>query len=718
MYVRVTHTVADRGVLVHPDEVEKQITDRKSDWYVSAFTYGEDALEYFNSNDCSIKGYNGEAWTSSLYWDLDYKGNFEKVRKSAQALIDKLADLGVLDSTTVFFSGNKGVHVYVHTKGKFTPEETSRICYNMAKDAGVSNDVLDTSVYNITRIFRIENTRHKESKLYKIPLDFDELESETEANIRRIAKKPRKCDFQPELADDAIFKELYPENYKRGADILDLFEHGDSDKPDFSECPDEKPRCIYALENGYIEKGRRHDAIIRLASYYKDRGLDRDQAADKIERALEKRHGIYEDVTDADPKENERDIDEIFSDKWEGGYFTCKTDHYLASKCDVGKGPCWDKIDRDKEIFISRAMDVNALVKDYVRYGLEADKEYPKTGITWLDDKIRLRPRNYSIINGANGSSKTSIAIQLLEEWNKQELHNMFFSLDMASPSLFEKLGARYTDHNIRDIEAAFNKNTQNLHIMKEVTEAITEKLPYTYFDFTSSASVSHIEKTLAHIQIENNVNIRAGIIDYAGRIASDFDSGYMRATQNATDMNDVAKRQNVHLIIISQIARENGDHTDPIRTSRVSKDSGAWEENATIILNVWRTFGDGLKDEDKFLNLYVAKNRSGSLGEMVFGWDGKTGTTFELDGKGHAEFRRLCEANDVRVPVFYKAREKIDQDPLDKEVEDTVRRVRNTKRKEEPKPRFKRSGDHEEELSDSDDDRRSRRRSRLRRDS
>lgn len=1036
MYVRVTKTVADKGVLVHPDEVEKQIDDRKVDWYVSAFTYGDDSVEYFKSNNGSIKGYNGDAWTSALYWDLDCKGDFEKVADEALKLIDKLEEIGVLGSTTVYFSGNKGVHIYVDTDGKFTPEETSRICYNLAKDAKVDNSVLDTSVYNMTRIFRIVNTRHQESKLYKIPLDIEELEKLSEKEIRSLAKKQRKEEFEPELCDAKIFKDLYPVNVKQNSNVLHLFDHNDPDKPDFKDCPKNHPRCIYSLEKGYIEQGHRHDAILRLAAYYKHKGLDRDDAATKIFEALNKRHEVYPEITDADPSENERDIDEIYSDKWEGGYFTCKNDRYLASKCDVGNGPCWKHLDEEEEVFISRAMDIDSLILDYIKYGMEADKDYPKTGINWLDDMIRLRPRNYSIVNGANGcvdadteflspsgwkriadynsndevmqydpntglasfvypeeyikkpcdlmwhfyhpygldqmlsdehrvlyettrgnlaiktaneiadrahnnnygfagkiltsfkidhdthcydnldlgkdqarlmvaviadghfpnntnrcvirlkkkrkkerlklllkkaaipykervcggdpdytvttfyapkrhkhfssvyyscrpyemdgiyeeiffwdgnektktfsttnlesakfvqyllstkgfrstisaqdrigqkkvneyeyksieytvtctnqtkvsmrspnfnpmrvrtkdgykycftvptgflvlrrnknifitgnSGKTSLAIQMLEEWNKQELHNIFFSLDMASPSLFEKLGARYTEFNIREIEEAFNRNTENKHIQKEVIEAIKEKLPYTFFDFTSSASVEHIEKTIIAVESERGVNLRAGIVDYAGRLTADSDSAYMRATYNATTMNDVVKRQNLHLVVISQVSRENGDHTDPLRTSRVAKESGAWEENATIIVNVWRTFGNGIDAQDKFMNIYVAKNRSGSLGEMIFGWEGTTGSISDLSRKELAEYRSLCEQHNINsrmVPI----KSPKEEDPIDKEAKERKKELEEgdyTPKRLKNRKRFERNEEDEKEISDRKNSRRSRRRS------
>ncbi len=661
MYVRVTKTVADKGTLVHPDTVESLISDRKIDWYRSTYTYGDDALEYFQNNGGSIKGYTGDAWTDTLYWDLDCKDDFEKVRKAASKLLDKLEELKLLDATEVFFSGNKGVHILTHTTNKFSTEETSRICHNIAKDAGLGNDVFDTSVYNLTRIFRIPNTRHQESKLYKIPLDFEELDTLSNTDIRTIAKRQRKEEFELTSADAEILKQLYPKKStvkdtrpteRTAAEVLNLHLVKNPDSPDFSLCPPTKRRCIYALEQGYIEPGKRHEAILRLAAHYSHDGYARDAAAEKIFDALDNRHKVYTGITDASDAENNRDIDEVFSEKWDGGTYTCKTDEYLSSKCDIGNGPCCES-DMEEEDTASQVKDVDQLIVSYVDYGNEALEQYPQTGIPWIDERVRLRPRNYSIVNGANGSGKTSIAIEIMENWNRQSIWNIMFSLDMADTSLFEKLGAKYTTYSLRDIEQAFNRHTRNEQIMLDVAKAVKERLPLTLFDFTSSATTKYMEKTIKNLEYEKRIKLKAGIIDYIGRIPGpdSKSNNYAAATANALAFNDVVKRTDIHLIGISQISRENGDHTDPLRSSRVSKDSGAWEENATIIINCWRPFGDGLDRQDKYMHAYIAKNRSGSLGEHVFSWEGKTGSVRELDEKEFREYVSLCERHDKPIP-------------------------------------------------------------------
>ena len=112
------------------------------------------------------------------FWDFDSKDDFEKVKDSTLNLLEKLYELKLLDGVKVYFSGNKGIHVILHTNNKFNPQEASKICYSLAMDAGVDMSVFDSVVYNVNRIFRVEDTKHPESGLYKQELNIDILKEQ------------------------------------------------------------------------------------------------------------------------------------------------------------------------------------------------------------------------------------------------------------------------------------------------------------------------------------------------------------------------------------------------------------------------------------------------------------------------------------------------------------------------------------------------------------
>lgn len=653
MFVRLTKTVKDKGNLVAPEELNDLVTDRNVDWYYSPFFYGEDAKEYFEENDKSIKGYTGEAWTNTLYWDLDCKEDFEKVRDSAQKLVRFLEDQGYGDGIEIFFSGNKGVHVFLYTETKFTPAQTKKICYNVAMEAGVSHEVFDTSVYNVNRIFRIPLTKHQSSGLFKIPLEPDAIDNMSEADIRKLAENPVEVESDISEVDAQDLLDLYGkvEEIRVTDNVVDMEEIRKMYGGDFNpmDCPVDRRRCIYVLENGYFGSGERENATIRLAAYYKAQNKTREEANALIVSALQLRSMNYPNMNPWTEDDINRNLDQVYSENWNGGAYSCKTDHYLASKCDMGTGCCGNETQAEK----LNVSTISGLISSYIEHGNDALKEYPKTGIAWLDDLIRLRPKNFSIINGANGSGKTSLLILIMEHMNVQEMWHIFFSLDMADTSLFEKLASRYTKYSQREIEAAFNSHTRNLDIMKEVEAVLREKFPYTIFDHTSSCTPEHIEHTISTLKRRKvqPVNIQMAFIDYAGRLSSDGDSDFANATKIALSANDISKRTNSHLCFVSQIPRGEGDHTMPLRSSRVSKNSGAWEENATIVINCWRPFGN-MANHDHFFHIHIAKNRSGAVGlEQVYNWEGKTGSIFPMTKEEFHDYDVLCEANKKEPP-------------------------------------------------------------------
>ncbi len=230
-------------------------------------------------------------------------------------------------------------------------------------------------------------------------------------------------------------------------------------------------------------------------------------------------------------------------------------------------------------------------------------------------------------------------------------MYHVIFSADMADTSLFEKIGARHTQYSQRDIETAFNKHTAHKEVQEEVIQALKTHYPYTIFDFTSALTPKHIESTLRNLK-DAGYCPQIAFIDYAGRVIGEHDNQYQNATEIALESNDIAKRTSTHLCFVSQVPREQGDHTTPLRNSRVSKDSGSWEENATIVINMWRPFGNGIEVDDNYIHLYVAKNRSGALGEHVFWWEGKTGEIRAISEAEFETYKNLCLEYKRETPI------------------------------------------------------------------
>ena len=384
MYARLVCTVKNKGWLVPYSEIEefrekhldKKKADADKDWYSSPFVYGEEALEYFKSNNNSMAGYTGTALATMLYWDLDCEGNFKRAKNNAKRLVKYLRDSGLEDGLDIYFSGNKGFHVCVQIDNEIDQKLLLKIVKGVAKDCKLDPDVFDTSVYNITRIFRLPNTKHQKSGLFKVQLEVSELNSFDEEEIYELAEVTRSFD---------------PAMYLDVQDIIDKYDIEeeeeeyvvDDDEADrrallgeFSDIiqDGQRRRCIQLMEQGEFGPGERNDAIVRMASYYKHEGLSKEDAHEIINEALELRADKY-DVNPIDEKETIATLDHVYSSKWDGGTFSCKTDDLLIKVCSAGGDCCM----QPKAKAVGKTVQtIDHLFRDYIVYGDEADDEWPE----------------------------------------------------------------------------------------------------------------------------------------------------------------------------------------------------------------------------------------------------------------------------------------------------------------------------------------------------
>lgn len=170
---------------------------------------------------CYISVYSFDNWRSRpqsvvmdrIYFDLDSETNPQFAVDDSIKLIDGLKQHGV--DTTCYFSGKKGVAVYIDFEPMHIAPENKKQVLSMAQLAltgkfGVRVDkdggTLDTHVIgDINRVSRLPNTKHQSSGMYCVPVTLDELKEGID-NIREIAQKPR-LDLPVMIHDNPIMPE-------------------------------------------------------------------------------------------------------------------------------------------------------------------------------------------------------------------------------------------------------------------------------------------------------------------------------------------------------------------------------------------------------------------------------------------------------------------------------------------------------------------------------
>ncbi|OWK35545.1 hypothetical protein [Fimbriiglobus ruber] len=168
-------------------------TDKEA--YETVFRYPR--AEYFAHvrQHGSPKGYAGPAACCRLPWDIDREadldaalGDCRKLARYIRARYGEFAERGL----SVWFSGSKGFHVTLLSVPGFdplprTPGVVKALALALARDAGVT---VDRTIYDRQRLFRLPNTRHPKTGLFKRFLDLDDLDRLSVAAIRAAAAHP------------------------------------------------------------------------------------------------------------------------------------------------------------------------------------------------------------------------------------------------------------------------------------------------------------------------------------------------------------------------------------------------------------------------------------------------------------------------------------------------------------------------------------------------
>lgn len=231
------------------------------------------------STFCSAYRYNSAEVSKSdlygdLYLDFDDINDFSHVRADALTALSYLKVVYHImeDQVKIYYSGNKGIHILV--PAKILGIEPMPLLNGVFKTIALSikaftpNKTVDTQIYDNKRMFRIPNTIHEKSKLYKIPITPDELRNLSEDQIKELARQPRQLQLNIVYETNNIaqrqFQKMIQEYY-----LLDKESKKDrrfKSKYNFT------PPCIqYILENG-AEEGQRNITIACLTGFCKNSG--------------------------------------------------------------------------------------------------------------------------------------------------------------------------------------------------------------------------------------------------------------------------------------------------------------------------------------------------------------------------------------------------------------------------------------------------------------
>lgn len=214
---------------------------------------------------------------SGFFVDLDSRENPDKARKEAISIVKKLIqDYGIPEEgIRIAFSGMKGISITVShsvfnaTSSAYLPLIWKGMVQELILELNLKT--ADTCVYERRRLWRLPNSRHQKSGLYKIPLTLAELENLTIDKIKKMADKPRELGINEQVQPVTKAQELFEKHKNKVEKWLE--ERKESfEKTELKTAIDDPP-CVKKRHEIGAKAGSRNSVLFQLAVYYASKGL-------------------------------------------------------------------------------------------------------------------------------------------------------------------------------------------------------------------------------------------------------------------------------------------------------------------------------------------------------------------------------------------------------------------------------------------------------------
>lgn len=274
----------------------------------------------------------------------------------------------------------------------------------------------------------------------------------------------------------------------------------------------------------------------------------------------------------------------------------------------ISKRVTYHKEDTEKEI-----SDMMSMIEEHQKKTKEVRSGVIRavtTGFGLLDSYLNggWKPGELILIGARPSVGKTSLALTFAEAAAKAGKSVLFFSVEMASIDVFERL-------------LSFTLNIPCSEIIKGEVEDETlakgykklEKIPLEIAELSKATSVEVIELVKSQL-LEKQIDLI--VVDYLQYLSdrSKSDNTAVRVGKISKNLKSLARMTNIPVICPTQLNRKSEERTGKEPKLSDLRESGDLEADADIVILLDREREGDNREET---NLIVAKNRKGQTGRF-----------------------------------------------------------------------------------------------------
>ncbi|WP_277264767.1 replicative DNA helicase [Prevotella corporis] len=317
--------------------------------------------------------------------------------------------------------------------------------------------------------------------------------------------------------------------------------------------------------------------------------------------------------------------------------------------------------DEETSEIISLEEANNNLLKKVEANMLGKENTAIHTGFRMIDDISGFQYTDLNVIAAESSCGKTSWAINIAVNAASSGTPVMIYSMEMTSLQLSARINSARCDFSSSTIQYKKLSTDQYMKISAAADE--TGKLPI-FFDDKSTSTFEAIAESIQRNARKGNAKLF--IIDYIQILCS---TGKINNQEQflgyvARNLKDIAKSNNVCIVILSQLAR---DRENPYPTLARIRGSGQIQEASDNVFFIYRpeicnktTYHDfpNVKNVEGTAELIWAKGRNTGLRQCIVGFDAMTTRFYDGD------FGSICSSVNIEKKQVFNKNKKDDPFP------------------------------------------------------
>lgn len=239
------------------------------------------------------------------------------------------------------------------------------------------------------------------------------------------------------------------------------------------------------------------------------------------------------------------------------------------------------------------------------------------TGFPDLDGMTAgLQPSDLIIVAARTSHGKTSLALTIARHVAPEDVVLMF-SLEMSRNQLFMRTLSAEARIDGNHLRTGYNFDNGTWRRMADATCRINEMR--LFIDDTPSIGVFEARAKARAIRAVHGLKLI--IVDYLQLMSSRGENRTQAVSAISRGLKALAKEMNVPVIALSQLKRAGSGNENREPALSDLRESGDIENDADVVLMLWRSEEDDTAEDANVVRLFVRKQRNGPTGEtkLVF---------------------------------------------------------------------------------------------------